>query len=151
MFSITRSASANGSTGVAIRRAAVALTVACAAMFASGCGLLSSSLERAAKGAGKVVTYYCENVTIPEIREQVRAAVNQHAAPHSVAVECADGGEVLRSGEGETITAPQPGEAAPSPDAPTAWKDDYTGEPVARSPIIIISKDGKPKPKPVAA
>lgn len=63
--------------------------------LASGCSLLSSDLDRAAKGAGDLVTFYCENVTVPDIRENFRAAVNAHASPHSVVVTCANGGEPL--------------------------------------------------------
>lgn len=63
----------------------------------SGCSLLTNQLDDAAKGAGKLVTFYCENVTVPEIREEFRAAVNSHAAPHSVSVACAQGGPVLRT------------------------------------------------------
>jgi len=65
-----------------------------AAVFAmtslAGCALLSSDLEKAAKSAGKVVKSYCENVTVPEVRQQIQDAINAKAAPHSVAVTCAD-------------------------------------------------------------
>lgn len=81
----------------ATARLARILPVALALTFAAGCSLLSENLDKAAKGAGKVVTYYCENITIPEIREEVRAAVNKHAAPHAVAIECSEGGPVLRT------------------------------------------------------
>jgi len=81
----------------ALRAAAVMAAAAFAMTSTAGCSLLSSNLERAAKGAGKVVHLYCENITIPEIREQIRTAVNQHAAPHSVAVNCVDGGPALET------------------------------------------------------
>lgn len=61
----------------------------------SGCALFSDELDRAAEGAGKLVTFYCENVKDDSIREQFRTAVNAHAAPHSVTVECAQGGPRL--------------------------------------------------------
>lgn len=61
----------------------------------SGCSLFGKELDRAAEGAGKLVTFYCTNVTDPTIREQFRAAVNAHATPHSVSVTCAQGGEPL--------------------------------------------------------
>lgn len=64
-------------------------------LLTSGCALLGNEMNQAAKGAGKLVTYYCENVTDPTLREQFRAAVNQHAAPHSVRVSCVQGGEPL--------------------------------------------------------
>ena len=77
-------------------RAAALMAVAAFAMIsAPGCTLLSDNLNRAAKGAGKVVHLYCENITIPEVREEIRNKVNQHAAPHSVAVNCVDGGPAL--------------------------------------------------------
>lgn len=79
----------------AIRAVALMAVAVFAMTSGAGCALLSDNLNRAAKGAGKVVHLYCENVTVPEIREEIRIAVNQHAAPHSVAVSCVDGGPVL--------------------------------------------------------
>lgn len=61
----------------------------------SGCSLFGKELDRAAEGAGKMVTFYCDNVTDPAIREQFRTAVNEHARPHSVTVNCVSGGEPL--------------------------------------------------------
>lgn len=82
-------------------------------LCATGCGLLGGKeLDRAAEGAGKLVTFYCENVTIPEIREQFRAAVNQHAAPHSVSVQCVQGGQPL-------IVTPPNATPAPLPNSTT--------------------------------
>lgn len=115
MYSISRSGIANIVRAALTTRVASVLAVVFALPFVGGCSLLSDQVERAAKGAGKVVTYYCENVTVPEIREEVRAKVNKHAAPHSVAVTCADGGPTLDT-------------AAPAPE-PTAWL-----------PIFIIEK-----------
>jgi hypothetical protein len=103
MYSIIRFPTANIAR-TASRTVARALALVCALGFASGCSLLSENLDRAAKGVGKVVTYYCENVTVPEIREEVRAAVNKHSAPHSVAVTCADGGPTLNSSEAGPTT-----------------------------------------------
>lgn len=113
-----------------VRVVAVALALA----SVSGCALFSDQLDRAAKGAGKVVKQYCENVTIPEVREEIRAAVNKHAAPHSVAVECVDGGPILKTGEGEAV------ESLPAV-APPANTDDGSG-PVAKksTPVIIFEK-----------
>lgn len=65
----------------------------------TGCSILGDQLDKAAKGAGKLVSFYCENVTIPEVRDELRAAVNAHAAPNSVQVTCANGGPTLKSGE----------------------------------------------------
>jgi len=62
---------------------------------AGGCALFADELNTAAEGAGKLVRFYCENVTESSIREQFRAAVNAHAAPHSVSVTCAQGGTPL--------------------------------------------------------
>ncbi len=64
-------------------------------LLASGCTLLSPQLDKAAEGAGKLVTFYCQNITDSALREQFRAAVNAKAAPHSVAVTCANGGPPL--------------------------------------------------------
>jgi len=110
MYSILHSPTASIAR-LANRAAARALIVAFALPLAAGCSLLSDNLDRAAKGAGKVVKTYCENVTIPEIREEVRAAVNKHAAPHSVAIECVDkSAPVLKSDEPASV-APSPSEA----------------------------------------
>lgn len=70
------------------------------ALFAlcSGCSILGDATDKAAKAAGKLVSGYCENVTIPEIREEIRAKVNAHAAPHAVMVQCANGGPALVAG-----------------------------------------------------
>ncbi|MGE0294721.1 MAG: hypothetical protein AB7P97_20410 [Hyphomonadaceae bacterium] len=134
MYSITHSRIAN-TARLAIRGAARATAIAVALTFASGCSLLSDNLDRAAKGVGKVVVYYCENITVPEIREEVRAAVNKHSAPHTVAVTCADGGPTLES------TAPAAPEATGTP---TAWNlFDYLRLPifwVERSPILDPAK-----------
>lgn len=93
-FSIARIANS------ATRRAVSVLTLALAATFASGCSLLSDNLDKAAKGAGKVVSEYCANITVEEVRAEVAAAINKHAAPNSVTITCADGGPVLKtSGE----------------------------------------------------
>lgn len=91
-------------TALLARAAAVAFV----AISASGCALLSDQLDKAAAGAGKVVKQYCENVTIPEVREEVRAAVNKYAAPHSVSIECADGaGPTLKSDEPASVAPGQ--------------------------------------------
>lgn len=57
----------------------------------SGCALFSKELDKAAEGAGRLVTFYCENVTDGAARAQFREAVNAKASPHSVAVTCANG------------------------------------------------------------
>jgi hypothetical protein len=80
--------------------------LAIVAVSASGCALLSDQLDKAAEGAGKVVKQYCENVTVPDVREQVRAAINKYAAPHSVSIECADG-------NGPTLKSDEPASVAP--------------------------------------
>lgn len=90
MYSTTRSVDANGSTRSPVARTVGALAVACALIFASGCALLSTNLEKAAKAAGKTVTAYCENVTVQEVRDEIAAAVNAKAAPHKVKITCAD-------------------------------------------------------------
>jgi hypothetical protein len=79
----------------------IKLTVAVLALsvLASGCSLLGDNLDKVAKGAGEAVTFYCENVTLPEVREELRAAVNRHAAPNSLTIECAAGGPVLNSAD----------------------------------------------------
>lgn len=66
-----------------------------ASVCASGCTLFAGELDKAADGAGRLVRFYCENVTVPEIREEFRLAVNAHAQPHSVSVQCAQGGVPL--------------------------------------------------------
>ena len=104
----------------------------------SGCAILSGELDRAAKGAGKVVKQYCENVTVPEVREQVRAAVNKYAAPHSVAIECVDkSAPVLKSDDPESVA---PG-APPASDDPSAANFNVR-------PIIIFEPESQPKPIP---
>lgn len=85
----------------------LALCVSCAL---SGCTLFGSQLDTAAKGGGELVKFYCQNVTVPEIREELRTAVNKYAAPHSVAVTCAQGGVPL---------VVSPDTAAPVPTPPT--------------------------------
>ena len=68
------------------------LSATCLALaLLNGCALFGSELDEAAKGAGKLVTFYCKNVTDDTLREEFRATVNRHAAPHSVAVTCASG------------------------------------------------------------
>lgn len=64
----------------------------------TGCQVLAPQIDKAAKAAGKMVTFYCDNVTVPEIREEFRAKVNAHAAPNSVQVQCAAGGPALKTG-----------------------------------------------------
>lgn len=73
------------------------LIAAALVAVSSGCALLEDSLDDVAKGAGKAVVFYCENVTIPEVREELRAAVNAYAAPNIVTIECASGGPALRT------------------------------------------------------
>lgn len=74
----------------------LAVSVIC---LLSGCSILSPQIDKAAKGAGKLVTFYCDNVTIPEIRAELRDKVNAAAAPNSVEVKCANGGPTLKSAE----------------------------------------------------
>lgn len=93
-----------------LRTFATACIVAVAMMLTTGCTLFGSQLDKAAEGAGKLVTFYCENVTVPEIRDEFRAAVNQHSAPHAVSVQCAQGGAPL------VVT---PDNATPAPIPPT--------------------------------
>lgn len=77
----------------------IKISLLCVCIFTclSGCQLLGDPLEKAAGAGGKLVKYYCANVTIPEVREKIRERVNYHAAPDSVAVTCAKGGPVLNS------------------------------------------------------
>ena len=56
----------------------------------TGCSLLSENAETVGKAAGDAVHFYCDNVAIPEVRDEIRATVNRYAAPHSIAVTCAD-------------------------------------------------------------
>ena len=116
MFSTSLSSTARTARRASAGIARVAM-LAAVAIFASGCSLLSENLDKAAKSAGKVVTYYCENITIPEIREEVRAAVNKHAAPHAVAIKCADeeAGPLLKSNDPASVApdAPPASETAP--------------------------------------
>lgn len=57
----------------------------------NGCSLFGGQLDKAAEGAGKLVTFYCENVTDDTTREEFRTAVNAKASPHSVTVMCVNG------------------------------------------------------------
>lgn len=82
-----------------LNRIKLILAVVTVAALGSGCSLLGDNLDKVAKGAGEAVTFYCENVTLPEVREEMRAAVNRHAAPNSLTIECAAGGPVLNSSE----------------------------------------------------
>ncbi len=66
-------------------------------LLATGCEVLSPQIDKAAKGAGKLVTFYCDNVTSTEIREEFRAKVNAAAAPNSVAVTCVNGKAAFQS------------------------------------------------------
>lgn len=61
-----------------------------AMLTAIGCTPLMSASERAAKEAGNFVHYYCESLPT-DLRLQFRYQVNQHAAPHVITVECANG------------------------------------------------------------
>jgi hypothetical protein len=63
----------------------------------TGCQVLAPQIDKAAKAAGKAVTFYCENVTIPEIRAEFREKVNAAASPNSIEVTCASGGPSLKS------------------------------------------------------
>ncbi len=74
------------------------LLVILSALVLPACSLLSPQIDKAAKAAGKAVTFYCENVTVPQIREEFRVKVNEHAAPNSIQVDCASGGPALKSG-----------------------------------------------------
>jgi len=67
-------------------------------LLATGCQVLAPQIDKAAAGAGKLVTFYCDNITVPEIRDEFRAKVNAAAAPNSVQVTCANGGPVLKTG-----------------------------------------------------
>ena len=64
----------------------------------AGCSLLGDPLEKAAEGGGKLVKYYCKNVSVPEVRAKIRERVNFYAAPDSVQVTCAEGGPALTAG-----------------------------------------------------
>lgn len=64
----------------------------------SGCTILGDASEKAAKGAGQLVKGYCENITVPEIREKIRERVNFYAAPNAVMVQCAVAGPALVAG-----------------------------------------------------
>lgn len=69
----------------------------------SGCAFFSKELDKAAEGAGKLVTFYCENVTDDAARTQFRDAVNAKAAPHSVSVACVDGRPPLLVGPDSAV------------------------------------------------
>lgn len=117
-----------------IRASVFALAGAFALSSVSGCALLSDQLDTAAKGAGKLVTYYCENVTLPEAREEIRAAVNTHAQPHSIAVECAEGGPILKV-EGAPPEIQKLPDVSPGVDGSEADEDDADG-PIEGDPIF---------------
>jgi hypothetical protein len=57
--------------------------------LASGCTLFQENAEDIGKAAGEVVKAYCDNVTIPEVRDEIRAFINKYAEPNSVSVTCA--------------------------------------------------------------
>lgn len=67
------------------------------AIGASGCSIFSENADKVAKAGGRLVTFYCDNITVPEIREEIRAKVNAYAAPNAVAVTCANGGPALNT------------------------------------------------------
>lgn len=69
--------------------AAVCVGILCATV--SGCALFGSELDKAAEAAGKLVTFYCDNIPNDAVREQFRTTVNVHAAPNAVNVTCANG------------------------------------------------------------
>lgn len=70
-----------------ILRAAIVTALAAST---TGCALLGESAEDVGKAAGDVVHFYCDNVSIPEVRDEIRGYVNRYATPHSVAINCAD-------------------------------------------------------------
>ena len=67
---------------------AFAMTAIC--LLTTGCALLQPELEKAAKGAGQIVNFYCDNIADESIRERLRTAVNTYAAPNSIMVSCAN-------------------------------------------------------------
>lgn len=77
----------------------LSLTVAATVLaFLSGCAIIGDASERAAKGAGSLVKGYCDNITVPEVREKIRERVNHYAAPNAVVVQCAVAGPALVAG-----------------------------------------------------
>jgi len=62
-----------------------------------GCQVFSKQIDKAAEGAGKAVTFYCDNVTSQELREEFRAKVNEAASPNSIVVTCANGKQAFKS------------------------------------------------------
>lgn len=64
----------------------------------SGCSLLANDVEKVAKAGGKLVNFYCANVSDESIRLQIREKVNSYASPNTVVVTCAGGGPQLRAG-----------------------------------------------------
>lgn len=88
-----------------------ALLLCFIAVFCSGCTLLGTESDNVAKYAGKTVKGYCENTT-PDVRDVIREKVNIAAAPHSVAVTCANGVPPLTpdapSGPNGTMPSPTP-------------------------------------------
>lgn len=73
-----------------MRKLCLCLCISTLSVALSGCALFGSELNKAAEGAGKLVTFYCDNVSSADVREQFRVAVNEHAAPNSVIVTCAN-------------------------------------------------------------
>lgn len=67
------------------------------ALLLGACSILAPQSDKLAKNAGKLVTFYCKNVTNPQMREEIRAAVNKYASPNSIVVTCSDGSPALIS------------------------------------------------------
>lgn len=72
-----------------------ALVVVSVAASLNGCALFSDQLETAAKGGAKLINFYCDNVSLPEVRQEIRERVNHYAAPNSIVVTCAKDGPQL--------------------------------------------------------
>lgn len=60
------------------------------AISLSGCSLIADNVDKAAKGVGRGVTWYCDNADA-DLRDEFARLVNESAAPNSINVTCANG------------------------------------------------------------
>lgn len=66
--------------------------------FLQACSVFAPQADKLAQAGGKLVTFYCNNVSDSSIRQQIRDAVNKYASPNSIRVDCANGGAPLVTG-----------------------------------------------------
>lgn len=65
------------------------IVICTAFAFLSGCSVLAPQIDKSTRAAGKAVTFYCDNITSPDVRAEFRSKVNAAAKPNKIEVTCA--------------------------------------------------------------